>query len=278
MDDPDLPQKLHRRLEPGELVVLHAGGPIGEFPMLIPVDHISTGIHWFLGHAAPLLRGASLTVQSPIEGDARYFTNATMVACSEALFGLEIDPDWERSQERAFARVPTPGLSVGVVRLSDQTGTTAETTRDELQDLSAGGLSFSATDDFEVGEEVVCHFEPPGSLCFVLPAKVVRAPRSASPGAKTNVSVEFFGIDEANRSQLLALDLPPTGAAASPGGAGARASRGGGALGALARQRPLASLAKRARIAVLAGVSTAASIKRSGSMPSPSSTSRRAST
>ena len=53
-------------------------------------------------------------------------------------------------------------------------------------------------------EEVVVHFELPGSQCFVLPARVVRIPGGpSSHSGKRNVAVAFTGIDERTRSQLL---------------------------------------------------------------------------
>ncbi len=39
----------------------------------------------------------------------------------------------------------------------------------ELIDISAGGIRFSGEADYEPDEDVICHFELPGSLCFVLP-------------------------------------------------------------------------------------------------------------
>ena len=50
----------------------------------------------------------------------------------------------------------------------------------------------------------MCHFELPGSLCFVLPARICRSVGNDSAGSpKPTVAVEFQGLDENNRSQLL---------------------------------------------------------------------------
>ncbi|MEZ4290466.1 MAG: PilZ domain-containing protein [Myxococcota bacterium] len=73
----------------------------------------------------------------------------------------------------------------------------------DLLDLSAGGIRFRADLDYEPDEEVVCHSEAPGSLCFVLPARVVRPPGEVLGRRKPSVAVEFVGLDENNRSQLL---------------------------------------------------------------------------
>ena len=195
-------------LEAGRLVILHPDGPAGGFPMVVPVDHVEQGTHWFLGSIEPLRRGQSLIVECPIPGDARYATRATVVACSPSTFGLRIETEWERVQQRAFVRVTAHGCQVRVVRLSmpSPEGQDDEIADDvfDLVDVSAGGIRFASDTDFGAGEDVVCHFELPGSLCFVLPGRIVRAPDapSATPG-KPSTAVEFVGLDETNRSQLL---------------------------------------------------------------------------
>ena len=71
-----------------------------------------------------------------------------------------------------------------------------------MLDLSAGGIRFQSTVEYEPDEEVVVHFELPDSECFVLPARVVRTPDTPANRAKDSVAVAFTGIDEATRSQL----------------------------------------------------------------------------
>jgi c-di-GMP-binding flagellar brake protein YcgR len=74
----------------------------------------------------------------------------------------------------------------------------------DLVDISAGGLRFASGGDFEPDEEIVCHFELPGSLCFVLPARIVLPSESRPTGSgKSSVAAEFVNLDENNRSQLL---------------------------------------------------------------------------
>jgi len=122
-------------------------------------------------------------------------------------------------QERAFLRISAHGLRARVVRLASGVGPEADVADDDVYDLvdvSAGGIRFATDTGFEIDEEVICHFELPGSLCFVLPARIVRSPESpdaseesAAPesrsGAvgKPSVAVEFAGLDETHRSQLL---------------------------------------------------------------------------
>lgn len=217
------PSDERRRLivEAGHLLILHPEGPAGGYPMVVPVDHVADGLHWFLGSCAPLGRGASLIVESPIQHDARYSTSATIAACSAATFALRISPIWERVQQRAFVRISAHGLQVRVMRPSHGGGEPAAAGRSQpaagalpeadpdrealhqLLDLSAGGIRFQSSQEYEADEEVVVHFELPGSECFVLPARVVRTPDMPANRVKNSVAVAFTGIDEATRSQLL---------------------------------------------------------------------------
>ena len=195
-------------IEAGSLVILHPDGPAGGFPMVVTVDRVSDGIHWFLGSIDPLSRGGTVIVESPVPNDARYATHATITACSAATFALRLEPEWERVQQRAFVRISAHGLHVRVVRLAPPAPGESEIQPGddvhELVDISAGGIRFASEIDYELDEDVICHFELPGSLCFVLPARIVRAPQPPSvEGHKANVGVEFSGLDETNRSQLL---------------------------------------------------------------------------
>jgi len=194
-------------LETGQVVILHPDGPAGGFPMVVPVDKVSRGDHWFLGSIAPLARGETLIVELPVQNDARYVTRAEIVACSPSTFALKLDRDWERVQQRAFVRISAHGLLVRVVRLAGHTQDDEAAPGDDVHaliDVSAGGIRFGTEEDFEVDEELICHFELPGSLCFVLPARIVRSPDAPrDPDEKPSVAVEFAGLDETNRSQLL---------------------------------------------------------------------------
>ena len=194
-------------LEAGQVVILHPDGPAGGFPLVVPVDRVASGEHWFLGSIEPIGRGETLIVELPVQNDARYATRAEVVACSPSTFALKLETEWERVQQRAFVRISAHGLLVRVVRLSshstDDDGAPGDDVH-ELIDVSAGGIRFAADDGFDVDEEVICHFELPGSLCFVLPARIVRSPDAApTPTDKPSVAVEFAGLDETNRSQLL---------------------------------------------------------------------------
>ena len=211
------PNQKERRLmiEAGHLVILHPDGPAGGFPMAVRVDRVDDGLHWFLGCCEPIGRGEAVIVESPIHDDARYVTRATVKATSRETFALALNPIWERVQQRAFVRIFAHGLQVRVLRVGGSS-TPDEDDRDpneftgepdavhDLIDISAGGIRFASDADYEPDEEVVCHFELPGSLCFVLPARIVR-PSKQDPrkSEKPAVAVEFAGLDENNRSQLL---------------------------------------------------------------------------
>ena len=214
-------------LKVGDLVILHPDGPAGGFPMAIRVDRIADGLHWFLGCCEPLSRGESMTVESPIHDDARYITRAKIEASSRETFALRLKPIWERVQQRAFVRIFAHGLQVRVLRPAsdpeaevnsdvdsdvdsdlESEGNEGATgfpgTLHDLVDISAGGIRFASSDDYEPDEEVICHFELPGSLCFVLPARIVRPSKIRPSGlGKPSVAVEFINLDENNRSQLL---------------------------------------------------------------------------
>lgn len=200
------PQPERRRLivEAGHLLILHPDGPAGGYPMVAPVDHVADGLHWFLGSCAPLERGESLIVESPIQNDARYSTSAKIVASTSETFALRISPEWERVQQRAFVRISAHGLQVRVARKRGPKEDPEDEWVHELLDLSAGGIRFRSRTDYAGDEEVVVHLELPGAECFVLPARVVRNPgQTASRDGKSNVAVAFIGLDEATRSQLL---------------------------------------------------------------------------
>ena len=220
LDEPN-PKERRLILEADHLVILHPDGPAGGYPMAVRVDRVDKGLHWFLGCCDPIGRGESMIVESPIHDDARYVTRATVEACSPQTFALKLKPVWERVQQRAFVRIYAHGLQVRVLRLpplgsepaaaSDpsipQTSEETPEVQDsiyDLVDISAGGIRFRTEDDFEADEEVVCHFELPGSLCFVLPARIRRSAGAQSLKIhKSTVAVEFQGLDENNRSQLL---------------------------------------------------------------------------
>ena len=100
------------------------------------------------------------------------------------------------------------GYTVQVARLAmpgpDQEAKEVGDDLFDLVDVSAGGIRFASDIDFDAGEDVVCHFELSGSLCFALPGRIVRGPETPSATAgKPSIAVEFVGLDETNRSQLL---------------------------------------------------------------------------
>jgi c-di-GMP-binding flagellar brake protein YcgR len=206
MEKPD-PDRRRLTVEAGHLLILQPQGTASGYPMVVPVDHVADGLHWFLGSCAPLERGETLTVESPIQNDARYSTSATIVASTPETFALRIERDWQRLQQRAFFRISAHGRQARVVRRPAQTGAGDDARGElvhELLDLSAGGMRFRSSVDYADGEEVVVHLDLPGEDRFVLPARVVRNPNQAAPVAgRSNVAVAFIGLDERTRSQLL---------------------------------------------------------------------------
>jgi hypothetical protein len=217
MDEPRS-QTRRMRLDAGRIVILHPDGPADGFPMAASVDDVLQGEHWFLGSIDPVRPGETLIVELPLASDARYATRAVVSTVRPESYALRLEPSWERMQQRAFLRISTHGLQVRVVRLASDADPSSEAGGDlhDLVDVSAGGVRFAAEAGFEADEEVICHFELPGSLCFVLPARIVRSPdptaataanatpeSGMAPTGKPSVAVEFVGLDETNRSQLL---------------------------------------------------------------------------
>jgi hypothetical protein len=211
---PSEPDKRRLMLERGSVIGLFPEGPAGGFPKTVAIDRVSDGLHWILGSCAPLGRGEMLMVEYPVPKDARYIAHARIEACSDRTFGLRIDETWERAQQREFVRISTHGLLVRVVPAAAESpgpGEDATTETDDiasqiypLLDISAGGIRFESDAEFGEGDPVVCHFELPGSECFVLPSRIVRTLHE--PGrvrSKLEIAVEFEGLLEAQRSELL---------------------------------------------------------------------------
>jgi hypothetical protein len=204
------PRTRRLRLEHGSLVVLYPDGSNDRSPRVMAVDGVRDGQHWFRGSIAPLREGEPLLIEMPVPDDARYAARARIVTVLGSRFALEIEEEWARVQQREYVRVSTYGLPVRLVRvtedriLAENDDPRVEGYVYELLDLSAGGIRFHCEDDYEADEQVVCHFELPESLCFVLPGRIIRPPEQAGAGpAKPGVAVAFTGLDEHTRSQLL---------------------------------------------------------------------------
>jgi hypothetical protein len=83
-------------------------------------------------------------------------------------------------------------------------------------DISAGGIRFASNIEYDNDEDVICHFELPGSLCFVLPAQIVRVPRLIS--CRKRQDERWRRVLWARRDEPLttvAMGLPRTGTATS---------------------------------------------------------------
>ena len=208
---PDTPARTQRlRLEAGSLVVLHPEGSSDASPQVMAVDEVRGGQHWFRGSLGHLREGESVLVESPVPEDARYAARASIVAIATDRFALEIGVEWTRTQQREYVRVATWDLPVRLVRVtedgvsSDGGDPRVEGLIGELLDISAGGIRCDCDADFEADEQVVCHFELPESLCFVLPGRIIRPPeRPLDRTSKPGIAVAFTGLDEHTRSQLL---------------------------------------------------------------------------
>lgn len=226
MDQPE-PQENRLPIEAGLGLTLHADGPARGYPMAVIVDSVVDGIVWILGSSAPLGRGDRLVVESSVREHGRFTTSGEIVASNDQTFGLRLGSNWRRLQQRAFVRISAHGLQVRVESTTDRKedptkppppakrplrgrartsppGDSARAPVYELLDISAGGLRFLSTIDYQHDEVVVVHFELPGSQCFALPSRVVRTPKMrATRSGKHNVAVAFISVEEETRSQLL---------------------------------------------------------------------------
>ena len=80
-------------LEAGSLVILHPDGPAGGFPLVVSVDQVADGLHWFLGSCDPIGRGETVIVESPVIDDSRYLTGNTLfVDGGSHINGVSWDP------------------------------------------------------------------------------------------------------------------------------------------------------------------------------------------
>jgi hypothetical protein len=177
----DTPEK---RLKPGSRLILQDARGV---PFEVVVEKVEEGT--ILVDASgtpvePMEPGEPVIVEHRVSGDARYRARAQLdVDPAQGVRLLPIE-SWERDNQRSFVRVRTYGLEVTLSRPLEELDPDARSTearspnrkptRYPMLDVSAGGAAICAEPRFELGEEVVCHFELPGECCFALPAKVVR--------------------------------------------------------------------------------------------------------
>ncbi len=188
------------------LVVQDAHG----VPYEVVVERVEEGSILVDASEAPVRPGESVLLEHRVAGDARYRTRAQIVEDGRAVRLHPLDR-WERDNQRAFARVRTYGLEVTLTRplddlRDDETEPPSEprdAKRFKLLDVSAGGAAIRAEPHFEIGEEVVCHFELPGECCFALPARVARVVARNPTSGRATLGVEFLGLDESDRAALL---------------------------------------------------------------------------
>ncbi len=210
-------------LQPGMELILHAPGMRSGHPVHAIVDELDSEMIWFKGSSSPLIAGDVVVLEKPVAGDARYMATAEIEVQAPDRFALRISDQWQRRQQREFVRISTHGIEVRVVRSApsasenpadkhsrrrDRRKPVAEPEHSdevlEMLDLSAGGLRFVSPGERQLEEQFVCHFELPGNSCYALPSRVVRAERTFEGyTGRRWVAVEFIGLDEGVRSDLL---------------------------------------------------------------------------
>ncbi|MCP5039435.1 MAG: hypothetical protein GY944_00310 [bacterium] len=199
-------------LRSGSRLHLHRGGRVRKNPLAVTVDHFQDGQIQIKGASGSLAEGEVVLVEFRIDDDARYLTRGEIEARQPDRTSIVCDDEWRRVQDRSFVRISTHGLQVDVhpsttasVPDEDEDGNLQPNTsgRFAMLDVSAGGIRFESREPFPVDQQFVFHFELPGQACYVLPADVVRSVHRPGSTLWYQVAVEFVGLDEAHRSQLL---------------------------------------------------------------------------
>jgi len=192
------------RLQEGSSLRLYRGEQTEGQAIDVTVDRIEHPGAWIKGSSDSLDEGDAIVLEYAIEGGQRYIARGTVEARRPDSTLISTEGGWCRVQDRSFVRVSTYGLEVGVPDPdSTEVDTLPERLSFEVLDVSAGGIRFESRSSFEVESELVCHFELPGQSCYVFPARVARcAPKAGSP-EWNEVALEFLGVDEGHRSELL---------------------------------------------------------------------------
>ncbi|MCP4038716.1 MAG: hypothetical protein GY733_17380 [bacterium] len=197
-------------LRSGSRLHLHRGGRVRKDPLAVTVDHFQDGQIQIKGASGSLAEGEVVLVEFRIDDDARYLTRGEIEAGQPDRTSIVCDDEWSRVQDRSFVLISTHGLQVDV-RPPTTTGAPDEDGdlpvnaggRFVMLDVSAGGIRFESREPFPIDQQFVFHFELPGQTCYVLPARVVRSVHRPGSTQWYQVAVEFIGLDEAHRSQLL---------------------------------------------------------------------------
>ncbi len=194
-----------KRLRRGSRLVLQDSRGV---PFEVVVERVEEGNIVVEASQAPVRPGEPVVVEHRVSGDARYRARAQLDV--DPARGVRLLPieGWERDNQRSFVRVRTYGLDVTVSRPLEELERERHPGRTKprryaMLDVSAGGAAIKAEPRFELGEEVVCHFELPGECCFALPARVVRVDAPRGGRQRGTVGVEFLDLDESHRAALL---------------------------------------------------------------------------
>lgn len=195
-------------LSDGTRIHLHRGRKPVDQPIAATIDRFANGCIWVKGSSGSLSEGDSILLEYKIEDDGRYVTEGEVEERLPDSTFIKYNGEWKRIQDRSYVRISTHGLELRVPRMrpaSRKPDAPLERCdeRFDILDVSAGGLRFESRETFEIGEECVCSFELPGQSCYVIPGQVVRC--IPKPGSRIwhEVAMEFQGLDESHRSELL---------------------------------------------------------------------------
>lgn len=196
-------------LRSGSNLLLHPDLPGGNESIAVSIERIEDGTIWLKGEIPTVEDGDHVTLEYRVVEKGRYLTNASVDVQSSDDISIKCAGEWRWVQDRDFVRISTHGIDVTLPasveegEVAKHRSSSGEGSHCEMLDMSAGGFRFETGNKFEVDREFICHFELPGQSCYVLPARVVRVQRNPHHKKLFWVGVEFRGIDEEHRSELI---------------------------------------------------------------------------
>lgn len=195
-----------QRLQPGTRLIVHDSHGT---PFDVVVESVEEGTIQVDCSGASVASGQPVLIEHRVPGDARYRVRAQVDVDPEQGVRLHPVEGWERDNQRSYVRVRTYGLEAAVAcplqELGREAGPRAPAKRAAypMLDVSAGGAAIRAEPRFELGDELVCHFELPGESDFELSARVVRIDAPPGSHSRCTIGLEFLDPEEDDRAALL---------------------------------------------------------------------------
>lgn len=138
--------------------------------------------------------------------DASYTMKCPVLKSNDEglLLGVPGDEEIQRIQRREFVRVPASLPCVLEALLDPETGTQAPPITGKLQDISGGGCGVESYSGLASGTDVVVTMVLPEEGEVTLYGRIRRSVALMTAAGRQHVmGVEFFELDEAQRSKLV---------------------------------------------------------------------------